>query len=401
MDKIEEVLTRAVDTVYPTKKALEKILRSGKKLKLYQGFDPTGIQMHIGHMIGLRKLAQFQELGHHVVFLIGDGTGLAGDPSGKTRERGKFLSREDLRQNATDYVKQAEKIVDFRGKNPVEILFNGDWLTKLSLQDILEIAGHFTWQQLSERDMFVERAKRGEPINMREFLYPLLQGYDSVAMDVDLEIGGSDQMFNMLCGRTLAQNMLHKEKYVLTTPLLADAQGRKIGKTEGNVIALNNKPGDLFGKIMALPDEVIIKGMEYLTDIPMTEIKNIDEQLKKGEHPVRFKKQLSFEIVRQLNNEEIARKAQVTFENVIQKKALPTNIPTITIPRSENLFAASELLIYTGFASSKSEAKRLIEQGGLEIDNVKIENPSQEITIEDTILVKVGKRKFVEVTREK
>lgn len=205
MDKVDELLTRGVDTVYPTKETLEKVLRSGKKLTLYQGFDPTGIQMHIGHMVGLRKLAQFQKLGHKVIFLIGDGTGLAGDPSGKTRARDKFLSRGELRQNARDYVQQASKIVNFEGENPIEIRYNGDWLTKLTLQDLLEIAGNFTLQQLEERDLFEKRKKEGLPINMREFMYPLLQGYDSVAMEVDLEIGGSDQMFNMLAGRTLVQ----------------------------------------------------------------------------------------------------------------------------------------------------------------------------------------------------
>ncbi|HSX40058.1 MAG TPA: tyrosine--tRNA ligase [Candidatus Saccharimonadales bacterium] len=397
MDKIEELLSRGVDTIYPTREELEKVLRSDKKLKLYQGFDPTGIQMHIGHMVGLRKLAQFQKLGHQVIFLIGDGTGLAGDPSGKTRGREKFLSREELRKNATDYVKQAQKIVSFEGDNPVEILFNGDWLTKLTLVDILEIAGNFTWQQLSERDMFEDRAKKGEPINMREFLYPLLQGYDSVAMKVDLEIGGTDQTFNMLCGRTLVQNMLSKNKFVLTTPLLTDATGRKIGKTEGNVIALNDKPEDLFGKIMALSDDVIVKGLEYLTDVPMDEIEKINEAITGGENPVKFKKQLAFEIVKQLNSDADARNAQEHFEKTVQQKELPDEVSVIELDPNDNLISYSDLLVKTGLASSKSEAKRLIEQGGVEVDNTRVENPNEEITITDELLLKVGKRKFVKV----
>ena len=229
MDAIDELLTRAVDKIYPTREALEKLLRSGKKLRLYQGFDPSGIQLHIGHMTGLMKLRHFQKLGHHVIFLIGDGTGQAGDPSGKKRTREKFLTRKELRQNARDYVMQAAKLVDFEGKNAAEILYNGDWLNKLTLIDLLNLAGHFSLQQLEERDMFIERKKRSEEINMREFLYPLLQGYDSVAMSVDLELGGSDQTFNMLAGRKLVREIQSREKFVMTTPLLTDSSGKKIG----------------------------------------------------------------------------------------------------------------------------------------------------------------------------
>src|SRR3989338_10290047 len=198
MDAIDNLLSRGVDTIYPNREALETVLRSGKKLRLYQGFDPTGTQLHIGHAVGFRKLRQWQDLGHHVIFLIGDGTGQAGDPSGKTKARDKFLTRDELRANALDYVKQAGKIVRFEGKNPVEILFNGDWLNKLTLVEILNIMDHVSFQQIFERDLFQERLKLGEEIKYREFFYPLLQGYDSVAMEVDLELGGSDQTFNML-----------------------------------------------------------------------------------------------------------------------------------------------------------------------------------------------------------
>lgn len=399
MDQITELLTRGVDTVYPTKEALEKVLKSGKKLKIYQGFDPTGIQLHIGHMVGFRKLAQWQKLGHKVVFLIGTGTGLAGDPSGKTRAREKYLSEEELKQNAKDYVMQAAKLIDFEGENPVEIVYNGDWLNKLTLKDMLNIAGHFSLQQLAERDMFQERMKKGETVNLREFLYPLLQGYDSVAISTDVELGGSDQMFNMMAGRTLVKEMQGREKYVMTTPLLTDSEGRKIGKTEGNVIALTDRPEDLFGKIMALPDDIIVKGMEYLTGIPMDEIRDIGKQLIDGAHPVPLKKRLAFAIVEQLNNTNAAEKAQKEFEAVVQGEGLPADIPVVTV--SEDLFHITDLLVHLGLAGSKSEAKRLIDQGGVEIDNCRVEDVAQEIPIENEILVKVGKRKYVKVTREK
>ena len=398
MDKIEELLTRGVDTVYPTKEVLEKVLRSGKKIKVFQGFDPTGIQLHIGHMVGFRKLAQWQKLGHKVVFLIGTGTGLAGDPSGKTRAREKYLSEEELKQNAKDYVMQAAKLIDFDGENPVEIVYNGDWLNKLTLKDILDIAGHFSLQQLAERDMFQERMKKGESVNLREFLYPLLQGYDSVAISTDVELGGSDQMFNMMAGRTLVREMQGREKYVMTTPLLTDSEGKKIGKTEGNVIALTDRPEDLFGKIMALPDDIIVKGMEYLTDIPMEEIKNVEKQLSEGAHPVPFKKQLAFALIEQLNDTEAAQKAQKEFEAVVQGEGLPAEIPVVTV--KEDLFLITELLVQTGLAASKSEAKRLIDQGGVEVNNERIEDIAQEIPIKENTLVKVGKRKYVEIRKE-
>lgn len=394
MDKITELLTRGVEKIYPSKEELEKVLRNGKKLKLYQGFDPTGIQLHIGHMVGLKKLRQWQDLGHHVIFLIGDGTGQAGDPSGKKHGREKFLTREELRKNAVDYIKQAGKIVRFEGENPVEILFNGDWLNKLTLVDILEIAGHFSLQQMTERDLYQERIKEKETINLREFLYPLLQAYDSVAMDVDLEIGGSDQMFNMLCGRTLIKAMKNRDKFVMTTPLLTDSKGTKIGKTEGNAIALTDKPEDLYAKIMSLPDDVIIKSFEYLTDVPIEEINPIKNAIEGGENPVAYKKKLSFEIVKQLNTVNDANLAQTSFENLTQKNEKPTEIPTKII--SNQGLKTEDLLIETGLAASKSEAKRLIEQNGVAIDDVVVKS-NEQIAIRDGSIIRVGKRKFVKI----
>lgn len=396
MDKIDELLTRGVDKIYPSKEELEKVLRSGKKLKLFQGFDPTGKELHIGHMIGLRKLRAWQDLGHHVIFLIGDGTGQAGDPSGKTKARDKFLTREELRQNAKDYVMQAKKIVRFEGENPFEIRYNGDWLNKLTYPEILDLFGRFSLQQLAERDLFQERMKRGEPVNLREFIYPLLQGYDSVAMQVDLELGGSDQTFNMLVGRTLVQSMLHKEKYVMTTPLLTDSEGKKIGKTEGNVISLTDDPADLYGKLMALPDDVIIKGFEYLTDLSMDEIRSIEQSVKNGENPMQYKKKLALAIAQQLYSKEDAKKAQETFEAVVQKKSLPQDIPVYRYT-GHGEQALSDFLISANLASSKSEAKRLIEHGGVTVDNEVVIDPRAPFLPRGGTVVKVGKRKIVKL----
>lgn len=399
MDKIDELLTRGVDKIYPSRNALEKVLRSGKKLRLYQGFDPTGIKLHIGHITGLMKLRQFQELGHNVIFLIGDGTGQAGDPSGKKRAREKFLSNKELRQNAKDYVMQAGKIVKFSGPNSAEILYNSDWLNKLTLIDILNIAGHFSLQQLEERDMFIERKKRGESVNMREFLYPLLQGYDSVAMKVDLELGGSDQTFNMLCGRTLVSEMLHKNKFVMTTPLLADSSGNKIGKTEGNVIALTAIPPDLYGMIMSLPDEIIVKSFEVLTTIPFIEIAQIEKAIKSGNNPMIYKKKLAFTITEMLNSTFEAQKAEVFFQKVVQNKETPDYLEQIVLYRKNmNLV---EFLTTNKLIESKSKARRLIEGGGVEVNNKKITDFASIISFNNGTILKIGKRNYYQISIKK
>ena len=396
MDEIDELLTRGVDKIYPSKEALEKLLRSGKKLRLYQGFDPSGIQLHIGHMTGLMKLRQFQELGHHVIFLIGDGTGQAGDPSGKTRTREKFLTNRQLRRNAKNDVIQAGKIVKFSGKNAAEILYNGDWLNKLSLMDILNISENFSLQYLEERDMYVERKKSGSEINFREFMYPLLQGYDSVAMKVDLELGGSDQTFNMLAGRKLVRAMLKKEKFVMTTPLLTDSSGKKIGKTEGNVIALTALPNDLYGMVMSLPDDVIVKSFEYITDVPMEDIKRFRDDLSSGKNPMQYKKLLAFTLTKMLNSEDDAQKAEDYFEATFQKKDMTGDIPTININVSENL-TVKDTLMKINVSDSASEIKRLINAGAVEIDGKKYTDPQQKISLKNGMIVKAGKHKFVKL----
>ncbi len=395
MDQIEILLTRGVDSIYPNKEALEKVLRSGKKLRLYQGFDPTGTQLHIGHMTGLRKLAQFAALGHHVIFLVGDGTGQAGDPSGKLKSREKFFNREELRQNAKEYVMQAGKIIDF-GKPNVEILYNGDWLNKLGLVEILEILGKTTHQQLFERDMFQERIKNNQSINMREAVYPLLQGYDSVAMKVDLELGGTDQTFNMLMGRQLVREFLGKEKFVMTTPLLADSKGVKIGKSEGNVIGLTDPPNDLYGKIMALGDDVILKGFEYLTDLPTEEIEEMKKLIASGTNPMTFKKQLAHTLVAQLNDQKAADAAQDFFHSTFQKhEVMGADIPTFN--PSKNKLTPIDLLMETKLVASRADARRLLEQKAIEVDGTTITDKVTPLDLAPGMVIKVGKNRFSKI----
>lgn len=397
MDEIKSLLTRGVDKIYPSFEELEKVLRTGKKLRLYQGFDPTGTELHIGHMVGLRKLSEWQRLGHQVIFLIGTGTGQAGDPTGKLSTREKFFNEDELRQNAKDYVMQAKKLLNFEGDNAVQILYNGDWLNKINLAGLLDIAGNLTVQQLIERDMFQKRLEKNESINLREFIYPILQGYDSVEMEVDLELGGSDQTFNMLVGRQLLKSIKGKEKFVMTTPLLADSNGNKIGKSEGNVISITDTPANLYAKVMSLSDDVITKALEYLTDLPMEEIEQIDQEIKNGQNPITFKKRLAFEIVKQLNTEQEALDAEGKFKSVVQDKEIPTDIPTIQISNGQLL---SKLVIENGMVATMSEWKRLIDQHGVSIQDKKIENPfigGQEIS--DGSTIKIGKRKYATIKK--
>lgn len=398
MDAIETLLTRGVDKIYPSREEMEKVLRSGKKLRLYQGFDPTGTQLHIGHAVGFRKLRQWQDLGHEVIFLIGDGTGQAGDPSGKKKSRETFFTTEELRENGKNYVMQASKIVRFDGPNPVKILYNGDWLNKLSLRKILEIANHLTLQQMLERDLYQERLKSGSDVSLREFLYPLLQGYDSVAMEVDLELGGSDQTFNMLAGRKLVKAYLNKEKFVMTVPLLADSKGVKIGKTEGNVIGLTDSPTDFYGKIMALGDDAIVPCFTLLTDLALEEIEVMKQRMAKGVNPMDYKKKLAWELTKQFNSENDANKAQTAFENTFQKGEL-TGVEEFPISGlMNNPIGILDLLITTNTVSSKSEARRLVEQKAVEIDATIVDLIQTNVTLKSGMTLRVGKRKFLRFT---
>jgi len=398
MDPIDELLTRGVDTIYPTKEALEKVLRSGKKLRLYQGFDPSGDKLHIGHAVGMRKHRQFQDLGHEVIFLVGDGTGQAGDPSGKKTAREKFFTQEELRANARDYIHQAAKIVRFEGPNPIKILYNGDWLNKLNLIDILNLAQHFSVQQLLERDIFQERIKRGESINLREFIYPLLQAYDSVHMKVDLELGGTDQTFNMLAGRTLVAAMQGREKFVMTVPLLTDAKGTKLGKSEGNVIGITDPPNDFYGEIMSLGDDSIIPCFTLLTNLPLSEIDKMEQSIIGGENPMTYKKKLAYELTKQINTESEAKTAQEYFEKTYQQGQLSSaDLPTVSYKTLPTNVTIVDFLIQTDLVETRAEAKRLLRQKAVEYNNEIITDDKYQITPAAGDIIKVGKKRHLKL----
>jgi len=397
-NKINEILTRAVEQVYPSREVLEKALLAGKRLTLYTGVDPTGPEIHLGHTVFLRKLRDFQNLGHRVILLIGDFTGMIGDPTGKYSTR-KVLTKKEIKENERNYKRDIGKILDFKGKNKAEVLHNSKWLAKLKFADVLELTSHVTVQQMIERDMFEKRIKAGEPISLHEFLYPIMQGYDSVAMDVDLEVGGSDQTFNMLMGRTLEKAINKKEKFVITTPLLADSSGRKIGKTEGNVIAVSDKPEDLYGKIMALGDDVIIKMFELCTDVPMADIKKMEKDLAAGANPRDLKARLAFTITEMYSSANDARRAEEHFNNLFKDKGVPEEIETYAVNKEKiNII---DVLVDSGLVGSKSDAKRLIEQGGIKADGHTLEGWDVDIVpTAKGVVIQKGKRHFIKVIKK-
>ena len=382
MDKIEELLTRGVDKIYPSKEELEKVLRSEKKLKIYQGFDPTSPQLHIGHMVGLRKLHQWQELGHEIIFLIGDFTATIGDPTDKDAARVP-MTKDEVKKNAQTYKEQASRILRFNGDNPVKMMFNSKWLEKISASDLLKLGKNITHSQLIERDMFQRRLKKETDVYLSELLYPLMQAYDSLHMEVDVEVGGTDQIFNMLMGRKLMRNIARREKFVMALPLLTVDGKKKMGKSEGNAIGITDNPSDLFAKIMALGDDVIVKGFEYLTDVPMGEVKQIAGDLKGGKNPISYKKKFAFEIVKQLNSHEDAHKAQENFEKTVQNKSGAVT-PESIINKGPG-FPLSQIAIANGLVSSRSEWKRLINQGGIIVNNKALKNPNELLSEEITL----------------
>ncbi|MDD5294375.1 MAG: tyrosine--tRNA ligase, partial [Patescibacteria group bacterium] len=387
--KIREVLERGVENIYPDKESLEKVLSSGKRIKLYCGFDPSAPSLHIGNAIQLNKLAQFQALGHEVIFLIGDFTGMIGDPTDKAAAR-KKMTRKEVLANAKNYKKQASAYLSFSGRNKAKIMYNSKWNDKLNFAGLIDLASNFTVQQMIARDMFQDRLKEDKPIYLHEFLYPLAQGYDSVAMDVDLEIGGNDQMFNMLCGRDLMKAIKGKEKFVLTTKLLVDPTGKKMGKTEGNIVNLDENPQDMYGKIMSWPDGVIIPGFELCTKIPMAEVEKIKRELENGKtNPRDFKMKLAYEITKMNWGEKKAEEAQDYFVKTIQKKEAPDEVKSKKLKvKSMNIV---DLLVEVELASSKSEARRLIEQGGIKVGEQVISDIGKKIEVtKNGVLIQRG-----------
>jgi tyrosyl-tRNA synthetase len=387
---INQLLTRGVQEIFPKRDFLKSKLESGERMTLYAGFDPTGPTLHIGHGIVMLKLRQFQELGHRVIFLIGDTTAMIGDPTDKGTARTK-LTREQVLENCTAYQTQASRILNFAGDNPVELRYNSEWWHEMNFTDTLELASHFTVQQMIQRDMFQKRLEEEKPIFLHEFMYPLMQGYDSVAMEVDGEVGGNDQMFNMLAGRTLQKDLQNKEKFVITMRLLTASDGKKMGKTEGNMIAFNDTPEDMFGKVMTWSDDMIVNAFELCTTVAMAEIDALHLELKAGANPRDAKLKLAYEITKTFLGEDAAGQGKTHFANVIQGDAKPADIPEVHPSKSDII----TVLVESGLVKSNSDARRDIEGGGVKVNDIKVD--AFDHMVEPGDIVQKGKRYFVRV----
>jgi len=394
-EKIKEALTRSVAEVYPSRNAFEKALLSGKKLRFYIGFDPTNPNLHLGHTMGLMKIHEFQELGHEIIILIGDFTARIGDPTDKLAVR-KPLTKAEVKKNFTTYKKQISKIIHFSGTNPAKVMFNSAWHDKMKFADVLALAENFTVQQMIERDMFQKRLQEQKPIGLHEFLYPVMQGYDSVAMDVDVEVGGSDQIFNMLAGRDLLRKMKGKEKFVVAIKLLEDpASGKKMSKTEHALINISDEPKDMYGKVMALPDSGIVPFFEMATRIPFDEVKKIEHNLAKGIlHPKDAKMRLAKEITEMYHDAKKALQAEEYFIATFSKKTTSEHTPELVV--TQNSLSLLDLVVFAGI-QSKSEAKRLIAQRAVEIDGDTKTNEKDIVPIHTGIILRVGKHKVFKI----
>jgi len=391
-----EIISRGAVEIIPEeefKERLKKSIEDNVPLRIKQGFDPTAPDIHIGHTVGIRKLKQFQELGHKIILIIGDYTGLVGDPSGRSATRPQ-LSYETIRANAETYQKQFFKILD---KSATEVHYNGEWFSKMSFQEIMELASKFTVARMLERDDFEKRYHSGNPISIHELFYPLMQAYDSVAIKADVEIGATEQKFNLLTGREIQLDYGVRPQMILTLPVLVGLDGQnRMSKSLGNYIGIDEPASEIFGKVMSIPDNLIYSYFELTTDLSNDELSRVKISLEGGvENPMNLKKQLGETLVRMYHNAEAAKAAREEFEKVFSRKELPDEILEYDCRKYNGKVWVVRLLTDSGLVSSSSEARRLIAGGGVYLDQVKIPNDNYEITLSDGMLIKVGKRKFL------
>ncbi len=394
MDKIIELLTRGIVNIIPDKDTLAKRLASGKKLNIYLGIDPTATHIHLGHAVPLRKLQAFAQLGHHVTFLIGDFTALIGDTSDKDTERPQ-LTKEQVEENFQTYKQQAEKVLDF---SQIEIAYNSKWLHKLDFITTVKLCRQFSLNDFASRELIKKRLNNNQHITLLEELYPVMQGYDSYFMDTDLQIGGADQTFNMQAGRILQKNWRNKESFVMSTDYLLGIDGRKMSKSWGNAIWLDDKPEDMYAKVMAINDDLIVQYYTLATEIDLDEIEKMQEKITNGENPMMVKKDLAYQIVAELYDEEKAQEAKSSFEKRVQGKNYVTGeVETVYVhpgtPDLESLLIGAHFVGEITLVKSKAEAKRLIEQGGVYIDEIRITKPDELITLRDNMTLRFGKNK--------
>ncbi|TCK05392.1 tyrosine--tRNA ligase [Phorcysia thermohydrogeniphila] len=392
------IIKRGTAEIIGEEELLEK-LKSGKVLRVKAGFDPTAPDLHLGHTVLLWKLRDFQELGHKVYFLIGDFTAMIGDPTGKSETRPP-LSREEVLKNAETYAQQVFKILD---PEKTVVVFNSEWLGKLSATDLIKLSSKYTVARMLERDDFAKRFKEGRPIHIHEFIYPLLQGYDSVELKADVELGGTDQKFNLLIGRHLQREFGQEEQVCIMMPILEGLDGvQKMSKSLGNYIGILEPPEEQFGKVMRISDELMWRYYRLVTRIPEEEIAEMEKAVQEGKlHPMEAKKRLAETIVKTFHGEEAARKAREHFERVFSKRELPENIPEPKITVTENPIWLPKLLKLVGLVSSTSEGRRQIRGGGVRIDGEKILDENFKVDLlEKEFVLQVGKRRFARIKPE-
>jgi len=395
IDLINKLLNRGVEEVIK-REHLEKRLRAGEKLRIKLGIDPTMPELHLGHAVVLRKLRQFQDSGHKAVFIVGDFTATIGDPSGRSEQRPK-LTKDEIKKNMENYVKEAGKILDMK---KAEIRYNSEWYQNKDMSFLMELTSKFTIARSLERDDFQKRLKEDRDISILEIYYPLMQGYDSVEVRADVELGGTDQKFNLLMGRKVQKRYGLPEQDVLMTPLIEGTDGvKKMSKSLGNYIGLSETPTEMFGKTMSIPDDLMVKYFTLLTDVAESEIDQLrKDRLRPGSaarSPKEWKEALALEIVKMCHGDKAAGKAKAEFDRVFGAQGTPSEIAEVKVPgRRINIV---DLLVKTGLAPSKSEARRLIEQGGVKIDGGVKSELNEQIIPQNNMLIQVGKRKFLKL----
>jgi tyrosyl-tRNA synthetase len=395
-----DLIRRGVSEIIPEEdliKKLESSLKENKPLKIKLGCDPSRPDLHIGHSVVLRKLAQFQQLGHQAILIIGDFTGMIGDPSGRNKTR-PALSLLETQEFGQSYFEQAGKILD---KEKTKIVYNSEWLSKMSFEDVIKLSSKYTVARMIERDDFTKRFRSGEPISIHEFLYPLAQAMDSVAIESDVELGGTDQKFNLLVGRDIQREFSIEPQVIITMPLLVGTDGvEKMSKSYNNYIGISESPKEIFGKTLSIPDNTIYDYFELATDINNEELIKIKEELKSPEiNPRDLKRRLARTLVEMYYDQKAANEAQEEFDKVFIKKEIPEDIPVYLMPGEVDEINILDLLIDVNFAASKSEARRLVTQGGVQIDGEKIDDLSAIVKVGEEKILKVGKRKFIKVTK--
>ena len=395
MSQVEvlELIKRGTEEILVESSLLER-LREGRSLRVKAGFDPTAPDLHLGHTVLLNKLRQFQELGHEAIFLIGDFTGMIGDPTGKNATR-KPLSRDEVIENAETYEAQIFKILD---PEKTLVMFNSSWMNEMDAADLIQLAARHTVARMLERDDFSKRYNAGQPIAIHEFLYPLVQGYDSVALKADVELGGTDQKFNLLVGRQLQEAYGQKPQVVLTMPILEGLDGvQKMSKSLNNYIGITEAPDDMFGKLMSISDELMWRYFELLSFRPMTEIRTLRREVDEGRNPRDIKFELGRELVARFHSERDADHAQENFIARFQRGALPEDIAEVKLSTSERGIPIANVLKDAGLTASTSEAMRMIRQGAVRIDGERIADPKLLLTVGTSCVCQVGKRRFAQV----